>query len=183
MDTPMLGNEPYSPGPGGSLRRTRRGFRLLLVDDHRVMRQGLASLLSGEPDVVVVGEAPDGLTAVELTRTAAPDVTIMDVSMPGMNGIEATRIITAEHPHTRVIGLSMHEESSMSEQMLSAGAAAYLIKAGPLQALLAAIRGRDQSGASGKTAEGPGGEQPGPSYSVVPKVGVEPTRGLSPTGF
>ncbi|MCE5278744.1 MAG: response regulator [Planctomycetaceae bacterium] len=115
-------------------------IRIVLVDDHIVMRQGMASLLREEPDMVIVGEASDGESAVSLVRELRPDVVLMDISMPGMNGIEATRILHAEFPNTRIIGLSMFEQDEQAKAMLEAGAAEYLTKSGPSDALVAAIR-------------------------------------------
>jgi DNA-binding NarL/FixJ family response regulator len=114
--------------------------RVLLVDDHVLLRRSLALLLSLEPDLQVVGEAGDGHRAIELTRALMPDVVLMDISMPGMNGIEATRVIRAEAPGVTVIGLSMYERSEQAKPMLDAGAAAYVSKTDPPEALLAVIR-------------------------------------------
>jgi PAS domain S-box-containing protein len=114
--------------------------RVLLVDDHAILRTGLSRLLREEPDFEVVGEAGDGPEAVEMARALRPDVVIMDVSLPGMTGIEATRLIRSESPKVRVIGLSMYEEAEAGAAILEAGAAAYLNKAGPSSQLIAAIR-------------------------------------------
>ena len=117
-------------------------IRVLLADDHKIVRQGLVGLLEIEPDIEVVGQAADGEEAVELARKLRPDVVIMDVTMPRMTGIEATKLISRELPKTRVVGLSMHAESDMAQAMRAAGAAAYLSKGGPSEDLLAAIRCR-----------------------------------------
>ncbi len=124
------------PGPGP---RTR--IRVLLADDHAVVRQGLRALLSQEEDIEVVGEAEDGLHAVEQAQKLHPDAVVMDVSMPQMGGIEAARRIRALLPRTRVVALTMHEEPTLKTAMLQAGAVAYLSKSGPTDELLAAIRG------------------------------------------
>ncbi|MCE5278516.1 MAG: response regulator [Planctomycetaceae bacterium] len=120
---------------------TEGKIRVILVDDHVVMRQGLATLLKEEPDMVVIGEASDGESAVSLVRELGPDVVLMDVSMPGMNGIEAARILHAELPAVRIIGLSMFEQDEQAQAMLDAGASDYLTKSGPSEHLIAAIRG------------------------------------------
>ncbi len=124
-------------------RRTRSAkgrVRIVLADDHVVMRQGLSSLLMEEADLIIVGEASDGETAVRLARELRPDVILMDVSMPGLGGVEATRLIHQELPDVQVIGLSMFEDSERGEAMRSAGAAAYLSKSGPTDQLLTTIR-------------------------------------------
>jgi PAS domain S-box-containing protein len=117
-----------------------RQLRIVLADDHIVMRQGLAGLLRLEPDFEVAGEASDGEAAVGLVRELRPDVVVMDVSMPGMDGVEATRLIHREHPGVRVIGLSMFDSSERAAAMLEAGAVNYLAKSGPPEALIEAIR-------------------------------------------
>lgn len=119
-----------------------RPIRVLIVDDHIVMRQGLAALLELEADLQVIGEASDGLEAIAKARELQPDVIVMDITMPGMNGIEATRVISKELPDCRIVALSMHETVDMADAMKEAGAAAYLPKGGPADQLLAAIRNR-----------------------------------------
>ncbi len=121
-------------------------IRLLLVDDHVMMRRGLALLMEEAPDIEVVGEASDGEEAVRLALELQPDVILMDVSMPGMSGTEATRRIKAELPDVRIIGLSMHDLDGTRESMLGAGAEAYLTKDGPPDLLLSAIRSDGASG-------------------------------------
>jgi PAS domain S-box-containing protein len=115
-------------------------IRVLLVDDHRTLREGLAHLLREAAEIQVIGEAGDGQQAVDMTRQLNPDVVIMDVNMPGMNGIEATRVIVSERPQCRIIALSMYSEAEMETAMREAGAINYLIKSGPSGALIDAIR-------------------------------------------
>ncbi len=115
-------------------------IRVLLVDDHQILRQGLASMLMEEPDVALVGEAANGQEAIDLARRTRPHVVLMDITMPVLDGVEATRRIMAELPETRVIGLSMHDESDLAEAMRKAGAAAYLSKGGPFDVLMDAVR-------------------------------------------
>lgn len=117
-----------------------RKIRVLVVDDHRVVRQGLTRLLAAEPDIEIVAEAADGKVAVELAGQLMPDVVLMDVSMPEMNGVDATRAIHAAFPSMQVIGLSMFEEDELAAMMRKVGAVAYLTKRGPADALLATIR-------------------------------------------
>jgi len=113
---------------------------VVLVDDHMVMRQGLAGLLRAEPDIEIIGESSDGQSAIDLIRDLRPDVVLMDVSMPGMNGIEAARIIHKELPEVRIIGLSMFQEGEWEAAMRDAGAVDYLTKTGPSEALIDTIR-------------------------------------------
>lgn len=115
-------------------------IRVLLADDHAVVRQGLARLLKEHRGIKVVGEADNGATAVELACSLLPDVVIMDVAMPGVNGIEATRRLRERAPGVRVIGLSMFEETHQADAMRQAGAVDYLVKSGPSKLLLKAIR-------------------------------------------
>ncbi len=115
-------------------------IRVLVVDDHEIMREGLAGLLRFEPDIEIVGEAADGPQAVALAEELRPDVITMDVSLPGMNGIEVTRAIVSKVPGARIIGLSMHLGGGVAEAMRQAGAVAYVTKGGPSEDLLAAIR-------------------------------------------
>ncbi len=115
-------------------------IRVLLADDHVVMRDGLADLLARLPDMQVVGKAADGQEAVDLAVQVRPDVVIMDVSMPGLDGVEATRRILAGRPGVKVIGLSMFNEEGMRENMKAAGAACYMAKTSGPDALIAAIR-------------------------------------------
>jgi signal transduction histidine kinase/PAS domain-containing protein len=113
---------------------------VLLVDDHRTFREGVAHLLREVDDIQVIGEAQDGQQAVDMVQRLHPNVVIMDVNMPGMNGIDATRIITSECPQCRTIALSMYSEVEIETAMRKAGAVNYLIKTGPSGALIDAIR-------------------------------------------
>jgi PAS domain S-box-containing protein len=127
-------------------------IRLLIVDDHEVMRQGLSALFADENDIEVVGEAEDGPAAIEQAHRLRPDVILMDFSMPIMDGISATRRICEALPGTRVIGLSMYETSDRAEAMMAAGACAYLTKSGSAEILLDTIR-KAASGSNGAAAE------------------------------
>jgi signal transduction histidine kinase/ActR/RegA family two-component response regulator len=123
---------------GAAVRR--RKIRVVLVDDHAVVRNGLALQLKEQPDIEIAGEAADGKTAVEIVRSLRPDVVTMDVSMPGMGGIEAARVIHAEFPEVSIIGLSMFEEAKQAAAMREAGAVSYLSKSASFDSLLDAIR-------------------------------------------
>jgi DNA-binding NarL/FixJ family response regulator len=115
-------------------------IRILLSDDHKMVRKGLSAVLQTEKDMEVVGEASNGREALELARQCKPDVVIMDIAMPDMSGIEATRAIKAELPATRVIALSMYERREYVRQAIKAGADGYLLKTDAPEELIAAVR-------------------------------------------
>jgi DNA-binding NarL/FixJ family response regulator len=117
-----------------------RRIRILLADDHAVVRQGFKMILAEQPDMEISGEAANGREAVELAEKIKPDVVVMDVAMPELNGIEATRRLAASVPHTRVLALSMHKDSVYVREILRAGARGYLLKDSPAQDMLAAVR-------------------------------------------
>jgi len=119
-------------------------IRILLADDHTVVRDGLRALLERQPDMAVVGEAADGRDSVRLAEEHAPDVVVMDIAMPNMNGIEATRRILAANPHTAVVILSMHQDESYVLRSLKAGAKGYLLKDSLRSDVLEAIRSVSQ---------------------------------------
>jgi DNA-binding NarL/FixJ family response regulator len=115
--------------------------RILIVDDHRMIRTGLRSLLRSEPDTEVVGEADDGASAVRLAAQLAPDVVVMDVGLPDLNGVDATRrIVGAAAPPPRVVALSAYAEPRFVREMLRAGATAYVSKASAFEELARALR-------------------------------------------
>jgi DNA-binding NarL/FixJ family response regulator len=111
-----------------------------LADDHRILREGLRSLLAQQSDVTVVGEAFDGESAVALARQLQPDLVIMDVVMPGLDGVAATRQIRADCPDTKVIALSMHSDRRFVSEMVRAGALGYLVKDSAFEELNQAVR-------------------------------------------
>jgi len=115
-------------------------IKILLADDHRLVRQGLRALLEREPDMEVVGEASDGAEAVALAKELLPDVVVMDIAMPVMSGIEATRQICASLANTRVVVLSMHGHRAIVMEVLRAGATGYLLKDCAREGLAHAIR-------------------------------------------
>lgn len=115
-------------------------IRVLLVEDHRMMREGSRSIIDEQPDLLVIAEASDGQMAVELARELQPDIVVMDVNMPKMNGVEATRQIKAALPHAKIIGLSVQNEEKMAALMREAGVSAYLSKGGAVETLSATIR-------------------------------------------
>lgn len=115
-------------------------LRVLLADDHAIMRDGLVSLINSQEDMRVVAEASDGASAIEGVERTNPDVVIMDVSMPGMNGIEATRILKTEHPQVKVLVLTAYDNQGYLRQLLEAGATGYVSKNLAARELIHAIR-------------------------------------------
>jgi two-component system response regulator NreC len=114
--------------------------KVLIADDHQIVREGLRAMLETEPWIEVVGEAEEGRTTLRLARELAPDVIIMDLAMPDLNGIEATRQIVAEFPKVKVIALSMHNDRRFVLNMFKAGAKGYMIKDCAFKDLAQAIR-------------------------------------------
>ena len=117
-----------------------RKIRVLIADDHELVREGLVNLLDLHSDIEVVGEASDGEEAIRISRELNPDVVLMDISMPKMDGIEATKIIHKELPHIRIIALSMHDADVHANQMVKHGAFAYCSKIGSADNLIATIK-------------------------------------------
>ena len=117
-----------------------RTIRIMLVDDHTLVRETLADSLSRQDDMKVVGQAVDGAQALELARQIRPDVVVMDVSMPQMSGLHATQRMNIEMPEIRIVGLSMHTSQEMARAMRSAGAAAYLTKEASISSLVGVVR-------------------------------------------
>ncbi len=115
-------------------------IRVLLADDHALVRQGIRSLLEKLDDIEVVGEVSDGRQALELSKTTHPDIAFMDITMPGLNGLEAVTRMKKECPSTRVVMLSMHAGEEYFQQALDSGAAGYLLKDADRMELELAIR-------------------------------------------
>ncbi|UCD34553.1 MAG: response regulator transcription factor [Nitrospiraceae bacterium] len=115
-------------------------IRILLVDDHKILREGICSLIKEYADMEVIGEAGEGARAIDLAKELHPDIVIMDISMPDMNGIEATRRILSDNPATRVIALSMHYDKQFVSEIFKAGASGYLIKDSAFDELEQAVR-------------------------------------------
>ena len=115
-------------------------IRVLLVDDHEIVRQGLRSLLEAQPDIEVIGEAADGRAAVESSERLRPHVVIMDLSMPEMNGLAATQAIKHGHPETAVVALTRHDDAAFVDELKKAGASAYVLKQSMSRELLDAVR-------------------------------------------
>jgi two-component system response regulator NreC len=123
-----------------SLNKINGTIRIILADDHRIVRQGLRILLEAEPDMEVIAEADNGRKVLRQAQELIPDVIIMDLSMPELNGIEATRQILSGAPEVKVVALSMHSDSLFVLNMIKAGASGYLLKDCALEELVKAIR-------------------------------------------
>lgn len=131
----LIGKYPAAVGP-----RPQLPIRLIVADDHVVVREGLAGLLDDEADLQVVGQASTGEEAVALARRFRPEVALLDISMPGLSGLEAASQIAGELPSVRVLILTMHEEEAFFFEALRAGASGYVLKGASSEELLSAIR-------------------------------------------
>src|ERR1019366_1839987 len=130
------GGEFPLPGARGNMKK----IRIVLADDHSVVRQGFRRILEAQSDMEIVGEASNGREALEQAALLTPDVVVMDVAMPELNGIEATRRMKEATPHSRVLALSMHKDSVYVREILRAGARGYLLKDAVDEDLIAAVR-------------------------------------------
>lgn len=135
-DTDADGTQPRTE----TAKSAESTLRVLLADDHVMLRQGLAQMLSSQPDMHVIAQASNGLEALELARKLQPDFVLMDITMPVLSGIDATRRIASELPHVRVVGLSMHDSEEMAAAMQEAGAIAFVNKAEAMDKLLTILR-------------------------------------------
>jgi DNA-binding NarL/FixJ family response regulator len=126
-------------------------IRIVLADDHAIVRHGLSRSFQSESDIDVVGQARDGHTTVEIVRELSPDIVVMDIGMPDLNGVEATRQIVKEMSRVKIIGLSMHSGDKYVREMFRAGASGYLLKDCPFEELVDAIK----TVADGKTYVSP----------------------------
>ena len=115
-------------------------IRVVVVDDHTLMRQGTVGLLESQDDIEVVGQASSGREGIEQVSRLDPDVVLMDIAMPGISGLDATRELSARHPDSRVIILTMHDRDDYLFEALRAGASGYVLKGADIQDLLAAVR-------------------------------------------
>jgi len=115
-------------------------IKIILADDHNVLREGLKSLLNQQQDFEVIGEADNGQEAVRLAKKLEPDIMVLDIGMPNMNGIQATQHIVAEVPDTKVLALSMHSDHQFVVKMLQAGASGYMLKDCAYEELISAVR-------------------------------------------
>ncbi|MEX0720743.1 MAG: response regulator transcription factor [Balneolaceae bacterium] len=115
-------------------------IKVLIADDHQMMRKGLVKMIEEQDDLIVIAEASNGKEAIDLTHQHSPDVVIMDINMPVMDGIEATYQITLKNLPVRVIGLSFHKDQNVAQAILEAGASIYLSKSEVIETLCAAVR-------------------------------------------
>ncbi len=150
-------------------------MRVLIVDDHKIIRDGLRAILEKHEGIVVVGEAANGHEALALVPEVHPDLAIMDVTMPGLNGIETTRRMRSEAPAVKVVALSMHADRRYVVAMLSAGAAGYLLKNAAADELIHAIR----AVGAGQTYLSPGVASVVVNTMLDPTAAGEPPRVLS----
>jgi DNA-binding NarL/FixJ family response regulator len=129
-------------------------FRILVADDHEVVRRGLCALLQGQPDWEVCGAAGDGREALDKTQKLKPDVVILDIGMPSLNGLEATRQILKTMPHTKVLILTLHDSDQVVREVLNAGARGFLLKSDAARDLVAAVEAlrRDKTYFTSKVA-------------------------------
>ncbi|MEX1314347.1 MAG: response regulator [Desulfotignum sp.] len=142
ITTPVTGHHRRADDrPAISVCNPEKSIGILIVDDHKLLREGLTGLLQMEPDFAVLGEAADADTAIELAQKLAPDVVIMDVNLGQTNGMDATRQILSQNPHIKVIALSMHSDKKVINAMYHAGASAFLNKTVPSDKLIAEVRG------------------------------------------
>lgn len=117
-----------------------RKTTIFLADDHAIVREGLKRLIEAEPDLAVVGEAEDGTAVIEGVKASCPDVVVLDISMPGRNGMEVARLLRECCPETKVLVLSVHEDSAYAREMLEAGVLGYMLKRAAPEELIPAIR-------------------------------------------
>lgn len=121
-------------------------IRVLVADDHTIMREGVRLLLEAQPDIEVVGEAADGRQVLDLANQLHPDLVVMDIQMPNLSGLEATRKIKQDFPQVRILVLTMYESDDYFFQMLNAGASGYVVKKAASSDLIAAIRAVNRGG-------------------------------------
>jgi DNA-binding NarL/FixJ family response regulator len=148
-------------------------IRVILVDDHTLVREGIRSLLENLDGIEIVGDAADGNEALRLMARQRPDLALLDISMPGLNGLEATRRAAKEYPRTRVIVLSMHADDEFIQRAFQAGAAGYLLKNADLQELELAVRA---------VARGAAWISPAISNKVIATYGGARKRAGNPSG-
>jgi two-component system, NarL family, response regulator NreC len=154
-------------------------LRILLADDHEAVREGLKAILNSQPDMEVVGEAPDGVAALTQSLDLEPDVVVMDVSMPRLNGLKATEALHERFPQLKILTLTRHAEQGYVQQLLEAGASGYVLKQSRVAELLHAIRAVAAGGTyldpsvAGALVDEFGRRMPSGSAAEVP-------RGISP---
>jgi len=160
---------------GAAVPKREGATRILLVDDHAMVRQGLRGILDGYQDLQVIGEAADGHEAVELAQALSPDVVVMDVNLPKIDGVEATKLIKAQRPSTVVIGLSVHQASQIQHMFKEAGAAGYVTKDAAADSLHEAIiSATGPSGLAVSAKENLAGTPPMPTNELLSTSAATP---------
>jgi DNA-binding NarL/FixJ family response regulator len=129
-----------APSPTAAAGSAPAPLRVLLADDHTILREGVRLLLQAQPDIAVVGEAGDGEQALALARRLRPDIVVLDIAMPGLSGLEVTRRLRAELPAVQVVVLTMHADREYVTEVVQAGAAGYVLKQAAAQELVRALR-------------------------------------------
>jgi DNA-binding NarL/FixJ family response regulator len=129
-----------APPPIAAAGSAPAPLRVLLADDHTILREGVRLLLQAQPDIAVVGEAGDGEQALALARRLRPDIVVLDIAMPGLSGLEVTRRLRAELPAVQVVVLTMHADREYVTEVVQAGAAGYVLKQAAAQELVRALR-------------------------------------------
>jgi DNA-binding NarL/FixJ family response regulator len=129
-----------APSPIAAAGSAPAPLRVLLADDHTILREGVRLLLQAQPDIAVVGEAGDGEQALALARRLRPDIVVLDIAMPGLSGLEVTRRLRAELPAVQVVVLTMHADREYVTEVVQAGAAGYVLKQAAAQELVRALR-------------------------------------------
>jgi two-component system response regulator NreC len=136
-----------APSPTAASGSAPAPLRVLLADDHTILREGVRLLLQAQPDIAVVGEAGDGEQALALARRLRPDIIVLDIAMPGLSGLEVTRRLRAELPAVQVVVLTMHADREYVTEVVQAGAAGYVLKQAAAQELVGALRAVRDGGA------------------------------------
>ena len=147
-------------------------LRILVADDHAIVRQGLKLLIDSQPDMGVVAEAADGKAALALADKVKPDIVVMDISMPGMNGLIATRALKHQQPDVAIVALTRHENETYLEELIRAGASGYVLKQSAPTEFLKAIRA-----VAAADLPGPGDDATGGRWLVWRKASARPAGG------
>ncbi|MCS7009089.1 MAG: response regulator transcription factor [Chthoniobacterales bacterium] len=177
-----MANQQNQKSKSASQKIPRKKFRILIADDHEIVRHGLRNLIESEENFQIIAEATNGRDAVQLANQLKPDIVVLDIAMPDLNGIEATRQIHAASPNTRIVVFTMHETENLVQEIFRAGANAYVLKSDAgshlLKALQAVIEGRHffSSKVSELIFEGFLRASQAPTTSTQPSISPETPR-------